>query len=159
MIRLSKTSISLIGILVLTLIITPFLFGINDAGFRTVIQYPNGTMAYKFEPGVYPQWFGSTTVYNDVISFDFDKTENAEEATIDQPGIAVRYQDGGTGTVYGIARLRLPSNEVDMAKIHKEFRSNDGVAYKIIKNTVEEIANHTAGLMSSEESYGENRGT
>ena len=144
--------------ILLVLAISPLLIGINDAGHRTVIQYPNGTLSYKFEPGVYAQWFGSVEVYKDVITFDFDKTVNGEGSTLDQKGIAVRYQDGGTGTVFGIARFRLPSSEVDMAKIHKEFRSNAGVAHKIIKNTTEEIMNHTAGLVSSEESYTD-RGT
>ena len=156
--RMNIKTISAIAVLVLTIGISPMLVGINDAGHRTVVQYPNGTLSYEFEPGIYPQWFGSAEVYNDVITFDFDKTQNEEEATLDQPGIAVRYQDGGTGTVYGIARFRLPSTEVDMAKIHKEFRSNDGVAHKIIKNTTEEIMNHTAGLVSSEASYTD-RGT
>jgi hypothetical protein len=158
-INMSFKAIAAGAVLLLTLAVTPLMFGINSAGFRTVIQYPNGTLSYQFEPGLYMQWFGSTTVYNDVITFDFDKTENEEEATIDQTGIAVRYQDGGTGTVFGIARFRLPSTEVDMALLHKEFRSNDGVAYKIIKNTTEEIANHTAGLMTSEDSYAVLRGT
>ena len=156
--KMNFKTITAIAILVLTIGISPMLVGINDAGHRTVIQYPNGTLSYQFEPGVYMQWFGNVEVYNDVITFDFDKSSNEEGATLDQPGIAVRYQDGGTGTVYGIARFRLPTNEVDMAKLHKEFRSNDGVAHKIIKNTTEEIMNHTAGLVSSEESYTD-RGT
>ena len=145
-------------VVVCVLAISPLLIGINDAGHRTVIQYPNGTLSYKLEPGIYAQWFGNVEIYKDVITFDFDKTQNGEETTLDQPGIAVRYQDGGTGTVFGIARFRLPSTAVDMAKIHKEFRSNDGVAHKIIKNTTEEIMNHTAGLVTSEESYTD-RGT
>jgi len=156
--KMNFKTITAIAVLVLTIGISPMLIGINDAGHRTVVQYPNGTLSYQFDPGVYMQWFGNVEVYNDVITFDFDKTMNEEAATLDQPGIAVRYQDGGTGTVYGIARFRLPSTEVDMAKIHKEFRSNDGVAHKIIKNTTEEIMNHTAGLVSSEESYTD-RGT
>jgi hypothetical protein len=151
-------TIAAVVVLTLTIGISPMLIGINDAGYRTVIQYPNGTLAYQFEPGLYMQWFGNVEVYNDVITFDFDKTTNEESATLDQLGIAVRYQDGGTGTVYGIARFRLPILTDEMAKIHKEFRSNDGVAHKIIKNTTEEIMNHTAGLVTSEESYTD-RGT
>ena len=146
-------------VLVLTLAVSPLMIGINDAGHRTVIQYPTGTLVVKFEPGIYMQYLGSTTEYNDVITFDFDKTVNSAGGSIDQEGITVRYQDGGTGTVFGIARFRLPSDEAQMVKIHKEFRSNDGVAFKIIKNTTEEVMNHTAGLMTSEESYAEKRGT
>jgi hypothetical protein len=132
-------------------------FGINDAGHRTVVQYPTGTLYVKFTPGIYPQWFGSTEVYNDVLTFDYDKTPSKDESSIDQLGISVRYQDGGTGTVYGKARFTLPNDEDTMLHLHKAFRSNRGVAQKLIKSVTEEGMNLTAGLMSSEEAYAEKR--
>ncbi len=132
--------------------------GINNAGQRTVIQYPNGTMVVQFEPGFYLSLFGKTTIYNDVITFDFDKDKSKLEASIDQSGITVRYQDGGTGTIYGKARLNLPNDEVTMINVHKAFRSSEGIAYKLIKTVTEESMNLTAGLMTSEEAYTEKRG-
>jgi regulator of protease activity HflC (stomatin/prohibitin superfamily) len=132
-------------------------FGINDAGHRTVVQYPTGTLYVKFTPGIYPQWFGTTEVYNDVVTFDFDKTASSVDTSIDQVGISVRYQDGGTGTIYGKARFSLPSDEVTMLHLHKAFRSNLGVSQKLIKSVTEESMNLTAGLMSSEEAYAEKR--
>lgn len=132
-------------------------FGINDAGHRTVVQYPTGTLYVKFTPGIYPQWFGSTEVYNDVLTFDYDKTPSKDESSIDQTGISVRYQDGGTGTVYGKARFTLPNDEETMLHLHKAFRSNRGVSQKLIKSVTEEGMNLTAGLMSSEEAYAEKR--
>ncbi len=132
-------------------------FGINNAGHRTVVQYPTGTLYVKFSPGIYPQWFGTAEIYNDVITFDFDKTEADVDSSIDQVGISVRYQDGGTGTVYGKARFSLPSDEETMLHMHKAFRSNRGVSQKLIKSITEEGMNLTAGLMSSEEAYAEKR--
>jgi len=132
-------------------------FGINNAGHRTVVQYPTGTLYVKFSPGIYPQWFGTATVYNDVITFDYDKTDSDVGSSIDQVGISVRYQDGGTGTVYGKARFSLPSDEDTMLHLHKAFRSNRGVSQKLIKSVTEEGMNLTAGLMSSEEAYAEKR--
>lgn len=135
--------------------------GINDAGHRTVIQYPTGTLVVKFTPGIYMQWFGSTTVYKDLVTFDFDKEdkEARDSTSIDQAGIAVRYQDGGTGTIYGQARFSLPNDEPTMLELHKAFRSHDGVSHKLVRPIVEESANLTAGLMTSEEAYTEKRGT
>lgn len=133
--------------------------GINDSGCRTIIQYPTGTMVAKFEPGFYLTWFGKETVYNDVITFDFDKSKAEGESSLDQAGVSVRYQDGGTGTIYGKARFQLPSDEASMLEIHKAFRTNDGVAYKLIKSVTEEGMNLTAGLMTSEDAYTEKRGT
>lgn len=155
---ISKKSIMYAAISLLTVVFMFGMIGINDAGHRTVVQHLNGNLEVVFDSGPYVQAFAKTTVYNDVITFDFDKSENEEGATIDQDGIPVRYQDGGTGEVYGIARLKLPSTKEQMIKIHKDFRSNDGVAYKTIKPVTEEITNHTAGLMTSEESYAEKRG-
>jgi len=137
----------------------PKLFGINDAGHRTVIQYLNGTLYVKFSPGWYAPWLGSVVEYNDIITFDFDKTDaQGDAATIDQKGISVRYQDGGTGTVYGKARYSLPNDAPTMVMLHKAFRSNIGVAHKLIKAVTEEGENLTAGLMTSEEAYAVKRG-
>ena len=140
---------------VILIVVAVNTIGINSAGQRTVIQLPTGTLKVKFAAGPYTQWFGSTTIYNDVMTLDFDKTESGSGATIDQNGISVRYQDGGTGSVYGITRLRLPSDEKTMLAIHKEFRSNKGLAFKLAKTITEETMNHTAGFMTSEESYTE----
>ncbi|MFC1645329.1 SPFH domain-containing protein [Patescibacteria group bacterium] len=135
------------------------MFGINDAGHRTVIQYINGTLYVKFSPGWYFQGFGSIEEYNDVVTFDFDKTDaEGDEATIDQKGIIVRYQDGGNGRIYGKSRYSLPGDEPTMVSLHKAFRSNVGVAQKLLKAVTEEAENLTAGLMSSEEAYATKRG-
>ena len=146
----------IIGIVLL--IVVNLNVGINDAGERTLVQYPWGTLVVKFTPGIYFKFFGSTEVYRDVITYDFDKTNARGEASLDYPGISVRYQDGGTGKVFGKARFTLPNDEETMIKLHKAFRSNDAVAYKLIKSVVEESMNLTAALMSSEESYAEKRG-
>jgi len=133
-------------------------FGINNAGNRTVVQFPTGTLYVKFTPGIYPILFGTKEIYRDVITFDYDKTDSEVGSSLDQVGIAVRYQDGGTGKVYGKARFTLPGDEVTMIHLHKAFRSNRGVAQKLIKSVTEEGMNLTAGLMSSEEAYAEKRG-
>ena len=152
------TKLIVVGILFVGVILVSFMaFGINNAGHRTVVQYPTGTLYVKFSPGIYPQWFGTTEVYNDVITFDYDKTDSDVGSSINQVGISVRYQDGGTGSVYGKARFSLPSDEDTMLHLHKAFRSNRGVSQKLIKSVTEEGMNLTAGLMSSEEAYAEKR--
>ena len=143
--------------IVFVLLIFNLNFGINNAGERTVIQYPWGTLVVKFSPGVYVKFFGKTEIYKDVITYDFDKSNAQGEASLDYKGINVRYQDGGTGKVFGKARFALPNTDEVMIKLHKDFRSNDAVAYKLIKTVVEESMNLTAGLMTSEESYAEKR--
>ncbi|MFT6220786.1 MAG: hypothetical protein ACJA0C_000183 [Candidatus Endobugula sp.] len=147
-----------VGLLFVGALVVLFMaFGINDAGHRTVVQYPTGTLYVKFTPGIYPQWFGNAETYNDVVTFDYDKEDTDVGSSINQIGISVRYQDGGTGTVYGKARFSLPGDEETMLHLHKAFRSNRGVSQKLIKSVTEEGMNLTAGLMSSEEAYAEKR--
>ena len=152
------TKVVLLGALLAASLVVLFMaFGINNAGHRTVVQYPTGYLYVKFSPGIYPQLFGTAEVYRDVITFDYDKEGSDVGSSIDQLGISVRYQDGGTGKVYGKARFSLPSDEITMLHLHKAFRSNRGVSEKLIKSVTEEGMNLTAGLMSSEEAYAEKR--
>jgi len=146
------------GVVSITLILWLMTAGINDAGHRTVIQTPGGSLSVKFEPGIYFTNFGKTWEYNDFLTFDHDRTDSEDRGTIlDQKGIGVRYQDGGIGTVYGKARFALPNDELTMLALHKAFRSNKGVANKLIKPVTEEAMNLTAGLMRSEEAYATKR--
>lgn len=153
--------LSYVGISIVSLVALYLCFGINDAGERTVVQYPTGTLYVKFTPGVYFKAFGSTHVYWDVYTYDFDKEGSAgknNENSLIANGIAVRYQDGGTGTVFGKARFALPNDEETMIRLHKDFRDRYAIAQKLIRTVTEESMNLTAGLMTSEEAYAEKRG-
>lgn len=159
MFGLSKTKIGIFAFIIVSVVIFfSCTVGINDAGQRTVVQYPNGSLFVKFSPGWFFKFFGDTTPYNDVATFDFDKQRGEEDASLMQSGVSVRYQDGGNGTIYGKARFNLPNDEMTMIKLHKAFRTYDGVSEKLIKPVAEEGMNLTAGLMSSEEAYAEKRG-
>lgn len=145
----------LIGlVLTVTLLMT---VGINNAGYRTAVQWPNGHLFIKFEPGWYIAAFGSTSEYPDLITFDYDKSDDTS-TSLNQKGISVRYQDGGLGTIYGKDRFALPTDEPTMIKLHKAFRGVQGVANKLIKPVTEEAINLTAGLLTSEGAYAEQRG-
>ncbi len=45
-----------------------------------------------------------------------------------------------------------------MINAHKSFRSNQGIAHKLIKTVTEESMNLTAGLMTSKEAYTKKEG-
>lgn len=125
------------------------------------MQYPTGTLIVKFSPGLYFKAFGNTTTYWDVYTYDFDKAGSAgksNENSLVANGVAVRYQDGGTGTVFGKARFALPIDADTMIRLHKDFRDRYAVAQKLIRTVTEESMNLTAGLMTSEEAYAEKRG-
>lgn len=118
---------------------------VNDGGYRTVVQYPNGTMSVKFEEGWYVAPFAKETKYPNVISNDLEN------------GINVRYQDGGKGTVDGTVRAQLPNDEASMLKLHREFLSPEGLEAKLFVPEIKQALNQTAGLLTSEEAYAEKR--
>lgn len=144
--------------LVIILVVIPMTMGVNIGGERTVIQKPWGTMSVKFSPGPYFNFFGPTWEYSDVATFDFSPEIGKGDALIDTAGIPVRYLDGGTGSIFGSARFPLPNDEATMLKLHKEFKSQESLAYKLLKPVTEETMNLTAGLMTSGEAYAEKRG-
>jgi hypothetical protein len=156
---LNKLKLITLGVsLLIVLALFLMTVGINNAGYRTVVQYPNGHLWVKFEPGWYLSLFGRTEQYPDVITFDYDK-DDRNDSNLSQKGISVRYQDGGLGTIYGKDRFSLPTDEMSMLKLHKAFRSSEGLGNKLIKPVTEEATNLTAGLLTSEGAYNEDRGT
>lgn len=145
------------GGIALAILITAYMTaGLNNNGYRTVVQWPNGTTFVKFTPGLYFTVFGIAEEYVDVLTYDYDKNDDSE-STINQIGIPVRYQDGGLGTIFGKDRFALPNDEETMLKLHKAFRTSEGLGTKLIKPVVEQATNLTAGLMSSEAAYAEKR--
>lgn len=130
--------------------------GVNDAGYRTVIQYPNGTMSVKMEPGVYFPLFGKTTEYPDYLTYDFSPADDSCDFE-QNDGIKVRYQDGGEGIVCGMANAQLPTDEVSMIALHKRYRTPEGVRVKLLNQSFPKVLNLTAGLLTSEEAYATKR--
>ena len=120
----------------------------NNAGYRTVVQYPNGTLEVKFNPGWYFAPFAKETEYPDTMGYDFGGAE---------VGYSVRYQDGGRGPLDGNVRISLPADEPSMIKLHKAFLSPEGLMKKLLTKQAEEALSQTAGLLTSEEAYAEKR--
>jgi len=149
---IGTVAVALVGIILLFSTV-----GVNNNGYRQVVQWPTGYTYVKFTPGIYFKMFGSNEQYPDEMTFDYDDGESG--GTLVENGIKVRYQDGGTGTTFGKLRLKLPTDEKTMLDLHRSVRSAEGFANRIIRPTVKEAHQMTAGLMSSEAAYAEKRGT
>lgn len=140
----SKSFIASAVTVVLGLIILFSTVGINNNGYRQVVQWPNGTTFTKFTPGVYFSLFGSATQYADVVTTDVKCNASRTD---------VRYQDGGTGCVEGVVRVSLPGDEKAMLKLHKAVRSEAGLRTKLLNPEIKQALSLTAGLMTSEDAY------
>ena len=158
--KISPKVLTIVGSLLLTIIVLGNTMGINDNGYRTVVQLPNGTTFVKFSPGIYFDIFGSTWVYPDVVTQDFSSAGELCDNTLNvcnKTAMPVRYQDGGKGDILGVARFSLPTDSDTMLKLHKAFRGYQGLQNKLLTPLVGETLNLTAGLMTSEEAYAEKR--
>lgn len=151
-----RTVLSVLAGIVGLVVITETI-AVNDAGYRTVIQSPNGNMSVQFESGVYFPFFSKTTVYPDFITKDFSAGEGNVCSFAQNNGLRVRYQDGGEGVVCGIVNVQLPTDEEDMIEFHKRFRNEEGAKSKLLDALVPNVLNLTAGLVTSEESYATKR--
>ncbi len=162
-----KRGLLIAGIILAAIILTVKMIGINDAGYYTVVQYPWGTINVVTTPGWYAQMCGKTTVYHKEGTYAFilptkadletkqeiPATKDESLSSVATQALPVRYNDGGTGHIYGKARFRMPGEEQDILKIHYAFRSYEHLVDALYKVTTQNIMNLTASLMSSEESY------
>ena len=143
--NISGKKLFVIGLLSVITITAMLQISVNDGGYRTVVQYPTGTMSVKFAEGWYWAPFSKETKYPNVISDDLEN------------GIGVRYQDGGRGTVDGTVRAQLPNDEATMLTLHREFLSPEGLVSKLFIPEIKQSLMQTAGLLTSEEAYAEKR--
>lgn len=150
-----KTILSIIGVIAMFILFVMNV-GINDAGYRTVIQYPNGTVTVKFEAGAYFPLFGKTTEWPDYITYDFSTADSTCDYDQNE-GVRIRYQDGGEGNICGMANVQLPYDEENMIAFHKRYRTEAGAKVKLLEQQFPKAMNLTAALLSSEEAYATKR--
>ncbi|MDP2907754.1 MAG: SPFH domain-containing protein [Nanoarchaeota archaeon] len=162
-----KRGILFTAMAVASIILITGMFGINNAGYYSIVQYPWGTINVVTTPGWYTQFFGKVTVYHKEGTYAFilptkadletkqevPATKDEELSSVATQALPVRYNDGGTGHIYGKARFRMPGENQDILKIHYAFRSYEHLVDALYKVTTQNIMNLTASLMSSEESY------
>lgn len=127
-----------------TVVTIPKWFVSVDADEIAVVQDPiDGDLHFYFDAGVKPQKFGSVTIYKKRSKYEFKN--------------AVRFNDGGHGTVEGSVQYELPMLPDQMKRIHTKFSSQEGLESSLIKTVVDKSIYMTGPLMSSKESYAEKR--
>lgn len=144
-----------VGVFVFILGFTPFNpFSINDSGYRNHVQKFLGGEKIQFESGMY--WSGvlsKRTIYPDVITIQYSVNEPKEEVTVWEQPFEIRFSDATKADAQATVRWRLPSNESDMLKIHKEYRSPKKLAEVALNKYTRECLKYSAQLMESETHY------
>lgn len=145
--------LSVAGILVFVLINSMIAF--IDAGEVAVIQYPNGSLSYRFESGPLITWFGRVTRYKRESQYWFssapDQGEDKDES------IRIRFNDGGNATISGSVRWTIPMSDSGLRRVHIAFGNERAIQQQLIRTVIEKSVYMTGPLMSSKESYSERR--
>lgn len=141
-----------------------------EAGTYHIIQYPNGKVEAKTEPGYYLQWFGTVTVWPRAVTYNFmeqtaqvlEETGNATKTlgVINSPPIEVRFNDGSVADIGGSIRIDLPAADaakaVDLVT-NFNFRTVQSLVNDLVKKRIRSSVRSAANLMTARESYSEKR--
>ena len=158
-----KGSSVIVGFIGFLFIVTSLMF-ISDSDKNYVIQFPTGTMKVITVDagGIAFSGLGKVYSYDKVVAVStpmFTKERKGEDGgneeelstvdTITPP--TIRFSDAAKADFYGIARVQLPTDEVSMLRIHKEFGSSEALVNNLLKSTFYSAAINSARLMSIQE--------
>ena len=143
--------------LVIAVVMFDSLAETNQAGYVQVKQAAvTGTLTVRTDPGMYGQFFGTIHTYKEASTFYFTADHEMGEAR-DQ-SIAFTFMDGAQSTGSGSIRVLLPNTDPDaMIRIHRKFKSMDGVMVRLVFPAIRNAFFHTGPYMSAAESYAERR--
>ncbi|MBI2567262.1 MAG: hypothetical protein HYV63_09555 [Candidatus Schekmanbacteria bacterium] len=140
------------SVLVGGLTLGPRLAETNFAGHISVLQKPvSGELLVFSEPGMFLQSFGRVTLYkiSETVGFGAEKTQTE----VDMGSIDTRFNDGASAVLKGSLRITLPTDVESILRLHKQFRSFEGLVNQVVKPAVANAIYTTGPHMSSAESY------
>jgi hypothetical protein len=137
------------------------LFEDADKSKNYVCQMPwTGNYHIWTEGGLQWQGFGNVYDYSKTSQVEFTgvmKNDEGYVAAGDNPAAAVTFNDKGKGMVIGSFRVVLPTDEMNLSKIQKEFGSERALIANLVKPTLYKVVTSCGPLMSSLESVSETR--
>ena len=129
----------------------PQMFENLDASDVMVLQTVGGELKVFTDPGPKWQGFGTVTTYPRQHQYVFG-TDNGTDTRI-----KLQFNDGGTAMLDGSVNWEMPIDPMSIIKIHKQFRSAEGVEKAAVVKMMDAATYLSGPLMSSTESAGERR--
>lgn len=134
------------------------------AGEYHIVQYPNGKVVAKKEPGWYGQWFGTVTKWPNAGTLNFDanpdvSVDSEAQNDIDIPAIEVRFADGTIAPIEGSLRFEMPASPdvcVDLVTKYG-YRNVHELVENLIARRVRVSVNSAATMMTAIESSSSRR--
>lgn len=116
----------------------------------------SGDLTVRTEEGLYNQMFGKITKYfrtseTYLSNDDLDGGKGAETNAT-----TVRFGDGGTAEVGSVTQWRLPLGEVEMIKIHRNYRGFSSLSSQV-RQWIIEVEKQTSSTFRADETYSTRR--
>lgn len=157
---MSKTTIFGIGTAILLTFLGVFgvmLVGYNDSTQILVKQSPFGSMTCVERPGFYFKGFSTIYEYDRTKDFYFNsstekvKGQGWEGNDSDEDDISVTLSRNANADISGYLKYQLPTNCIELVKLHREQQSDQKVKHNLIRNAVLAAVRKTAPLFTAEE--------
>lgn len=140
------------------------IFGISstyyttDAGYNYVVENTLfGTIDVYTEPGLHFMTPGFTriTPYKQAATINFTNSEtvNINEFTRTEPAVSIAFADTYTADIPATFRFRLPTDQEQMIKLHKEFRSFDNLVGAVLTKSAIDVIVITGTQYTGEEFF------
>ena len=138
------------------------LFEDADKSKNYVCQMPiTGEYRVWADGGLQGQWFGTLEVYDKTSQIDFSGIEKDSKGNYyaigNNPAAALTFNDKGKGFIIGSFRVVLPTDDVNMSKIQRDFGSANALIATLVRPTLYKVVTACGPLMSSLESVSETR--
>lgn len=148
----------IVGSIIVFLVVVIFagsLVETNEAGNVQIKQAAvTGELTCKLDPGMWAQLFGTIHTYKEASTFHF--SANSERGDGSLP---TRFSDATKAQVSGTVRVLLPVTDCEsLIRIHRKFKSFDGVMAKLVEPAMRKALFHSGPHMTAAESYAERRG-
>lgn len=129
----------------------------NKAGFIQVKQAAvTGNLTCKLNSGTYFQNFGDIHTYEEASTFYF--TADTETGEKRDQSLQTQFNDGAKARISGSVRVLLPNSDCDsMLKIHRKFKSMNGVVNRLVLPAMRKAMFASGPHMTAAESYAERR--
>lgn len=158
---LPKLLLLIIGIVLLFSI--PKIYEYVDANEIVLVQSVTGKMKWYTAPGPICQCFGSITSYpkRGTIIFDAKKITNDAGVEVWDPTtdkrLPIQFFDGAKGKIFGSLTYEPPMDDANLTEMHSMYPSPEALESGLVQPALNKTIYLSGNLMSSHESYKEQR--
>lgn len=155
----------IVGIIALVFIGTlPMMVEDMDKSKIGINQIPiTGTYEYWTNGGFQWQKYGNVSIYDKTSQIWFNEVKKDDngnvyvDQTLENPAMAITYNDKGKGFVLGSVRVEMPLESKYLERIQTHYGSQERLIKDLVKPTLGKVVISCGPLMSSLESVSEKR--